>query len=199
MGVGAPGAPSTSLRGGSSRASARPKGRSASSRDTIPAAGTCRRSRSIACSTARTRCSNTSTWASPGRRSTTCSPFAPARRCTHTCSRPSRRSIDRGFQRKDPVFEHLYLGQPWTEIDYLLSICTCAAMYAQLKQTFPEVVAVNAIYTHGLVVIVSTKVRVGGFAKAVGLRVFSTPHGLGHAKVVIVVDENVDPFDMKQV
>jgi 4-hydroxybenzoate decarboxylase len=48
-------------------------------------------------------------------------------------------------------------------------------------------------------VIVSTKVRVGGFAKSVGLRVFSTPHGLGYAKVVIVVDEDVDPFDLKQV
>jgi 4-hydroxybenzoate decarboxylase len=107
--------------------------------------------------------------------------------------------IDRVSHRKDPVFEHLYLGQPWTEIDYLLSICTCAAMYAQLKQSFPEVVAVNAIYTHGLVVIVSTKVRLGGLAKAIGLRVFTTPHGLGHAKVVIVVDENVDPFDIKQV
>src|SRR5260370_14198435 len=27
----------------------------------------------------------------------------------------------------------------------------------------------------------------------------STPHGLGYAKLVIVVDEDVDPFDMKQV
>src|SRR5262245_41811331 len=47
--------------------------------------------------------------------------------------------IDRVFHRKDPVFEHLYLGQPWTEIDYLLSICTRAAMYAHMQQTFPEV------------------------------------------------------------
>jgi hypothetical protein len=32
---------------------------------------------------------------------------------------------------------------------------------------FPEVVAVNALYTHGLVVIVSTHVRYGGFAISV--------------------------------
>ncbi|WP_292708819.1 UbiD family decarboxylase domain-containing protein [Nostoc sp. NMS2] len=48
-------------------------------------------------------------------------------------------------------------------------------------------------------VVISTKCRSGGFAKAVGLRVLSTPHGLGYAKVVIVVDETVDPFDLNQV
>ena len=56
------------------------------------------------------------------------------------------------------------------------------------QETFPEVVAVNALYTHGLVVIVSTETRFGGFAKAVGLRVLTTTHGLGYAKIVIVVD-----------
>ncbi len=56
--------------------------------------------------------------------------------------------------------------------------------------------AVNALYTHGLVVIVSTKTRYGGFAKSVGMRVLTTPHGLGYAKIVIVVDEDVDPFDL---
>jgi vanillate/4-hydroxybenzoate decarboxylase subunit C len=64
---------------------------------------------------------------------------------------------------------------------------------------FPEVVAVNALYTHGLVVIVSTRTRYGGFAKAVGMGVLTTPHGLGYAKIVIVVDADVDPFDLNQV
>jgi UbiD family decarboxylase len=68
-----------------------------------------------------------------------------------------------------------------------------------LHEAFPEVIAVNALYTHGLVVIVSTKTRYGGFAKAVGLRVLTTTHGLGYAKIVIVVDADVDPFDLKQV
>ncbi len=76
---------------------------------------------------------------------------------------------------------------------------TSAPIYVQLHETFPEVVAVNALCTHGLVLIVSTHVRYGGFAKAVGLRVLSTPHGLGYAKVIIVVDADVDPFDLKQV
>jgi vanillate/4-hydroxybenzoate decarboxylase subunit C len=49
------------------------------------------------------------------------------------------------------------------------------------------------------VVIVSTKTRYGGFAKAIGMRLLTTPHGLGYAKIVVVVDAEVDPFDLKQV
>ncbi len=73
------------------------------------------------------------------------------------------------------------------------------ALYRQLKADFPEVRAVNAMHTHGLVVIVSTAKRYGGFARSVGLRVLTTPHGLGYAATVIVVDEDVDPFNLPQV
>ncbi|WP_329459841.1 non-oxidative hydroxyarylic acid decarboxylases subunit C [Streptomyces sp. NBC_01497] len=107
--------------------------------------------------------------------------------------------IDRISHRTHPVFEHLHLGMPWTEIDYLMAANTCAPLYEQLKKDFPEVQAVNAMYTHGLVVIVSTAKRYGGFAKAVGMRVLTTPHGLGYAATVIVVDEDVDPFNLPQV
>jgi UbiD family decarboxylase len=107
--------------------------------------------------------------------------------------------IDRVSHRNQPIFEHIYLGKPWTELDYIQALTTCAPIYAQLKANFPEVSAVNALYTHGLVVIVSTKCRYGGFAKEVGLRVLTTSHGLGYAKVVIVVDDDVDPFDLNQV
>ncbi|MEV5542316.1 non-oxidative hydroxyarylic acid decarboxylases subunit C [Saccharopolyspora shandongensis] len=107
--------------------------------------------------------------------------------------------IDKISYRTDPVFEHLYLGMPWTEIDYLMAANTCVPLYTQLKKDFPEVQAVNATYTHGLVVIVSTKKRYGGFAKAVGMRVLTTPHGLGYAATVIVVDAEVDPFNLPQV
>ncbi|MGW0472432.1 non-oxidative hydroxyarylic acid decarboxylases subunit C [Streptomyces coeruleorubidus] len=107
--------------------------------------------------------------------------------------------IDRISYRTNPVFEHLYLGMPWTEVDYLIAASTCVPLYEQLKKDFPEVQAVNAMYTHGLVAIVSTKKRYGGFAKAVGLRVLTTAHGLGYAATVIVVDEDVDPFNLPQV
>lgn len=107
--------------------------------------------------------------------------------------------VDKVYHRNEPIFEHLYLGKPWTEIDFMMAINTGAPLYVQLKQAFPEIVAVNAMYTHGLVVIISTKRRVGGFARAVGMRAMTTPHGLGYAKIVIVVDETVDPFDLNQV
>ena len=107
--------------------------------------------------------------------------------------------IDRISYRSKPVFESLYLGKPWTEIDYLIGPATCVPLYQQLRADFPEVQAVNAMYTHGLLAIVSTKKRYGGFARAVGLRTMTTPHGLGYTKVVIVVDEDVDPFDLPQV
>jgi vanillate/4-hydroxybenzoate decarboxylase subunit C len=108
-------------------------------------------------------------------------------------------NIKRVYHRQNPIFEHLYLGMPWTEVDYMVGINTCVPIYQQLKEAFPEVVAVNAMYTHGLVCIISTKRRYGGFAKAVGMRALTTNHGLGYCKTVIVVDEDVDPFNLPQV
>jgi UbiD family decarboxylase len=107
--------------------------------------------------------------------------------------------IDKVSHRKNPIYDAVYVGKPWTEIDYLQAMTTSTPIFVQLKAEFPEIVAVNALYTHGLIVIVSTKTRYGGFAKAIGMRVLSTTHGLGYAKIVIVVDADVDPFDLRQV
>jgi hypothetical protein len=64
-----------------------------------------------------------------------------------------------------PLFEHLYPGMPWTEIDYLIGVGARAPLSVRLSPAFPEV-------------------------QAVSTRVLSTPHGLGHSKPVIVVDES---------
>ncbi|OIN23874.1 non-oxidative hydroxyarylic acid decarboxylases subunit C [Vibrio barjaei] len=101
--------------------------------------------------------------------------------------------------RNSPIFENLYVGMPWTEVDHLIALNTSVPVYQQLKEEFPEVQAVNAMYTHGIGMIISVKSRFGGFAKAVANRVFSTPHGMPFTKIVIVVDEFVDPFDLNQV
>jgi len=102
--------------------------------------------------------------------------------------------------RQRPIFEHLYLGIPWTEVDYMIGLNTSVPLYAELKQAYPdEVVAVNAMWCHGLVAIVSLRSRFGGFARSVALRLMSTPHGLGYCKVVILVDDYVDPFDLQRV
>jgi 3-polyprenyl-4-hydroxybenzoate decarboxylase len=34
---------------------------------------------------------------------------------------------------------------PWTEIDYLMGLNTSVPLHVQLKQNFPEIVAVNAL------------------------------------------------------
>ncbi|AMT71207.1 non-oxidative hydroxyarylic acid decarboxylases subunit C [Mycobacteroides immunogenum] len=107
--------------------------------------------------------------------------------------------VNRVSFRSNPIFESLYLGMPWTEVDYLIGPATCVPLYQQLKAEFPEVEAVNAMYSHGLLAIISTHKRYGGFAKAVGVRAMTTPHGLGYVKIVIVVDEDVDPFNLPQV
>jgi UbiD family decarboxylase len=88
---------------------------------------------------------------------------------------------------------------PWTECDYLVGPNTCVPLLKQLRAEFPEVQAVNAMYTHGLLAVISTRKRYGGFAKAVAMRAMTTPHGLGYITTVIVVDEDVDPFDLPQV
>ena len=55
--------------------------------------------------------------------------------------------IDKVSYRTKPIFESLYLGMPWTEIDYLMGPATRVPLYQQLKSEFPEVQAVNAMYT----------------------------------------------------
>ncbi|AKX93124.1 phenolic acid decarboxylase subunit C [Moorella thermoacetica] len=101
--------------------------------------------------------------------------------------------------RVDPIFENLYLGVPWTEIDYLQALNTSIPLYKQIKASMPEVVAVNAMYTHGIGVIISTNCRFGGYGKAVAIRLLSTPHGMPYSKIIIVVDDFVDPFNLEQV
>lgn len=101
--------------------------------------------------------------------------------------------------RNKPIFENLYLGIPWTEIDYLMGLNTSIPLYRQIKESMPEVVAVNAMYTHGIGTIISTKSRFGGYGKAVAMRLLSTPHGMPYAKIIIIVDEFVDPFNLPQV
>lgn len=101
--------------------------------------------------------------------------------------------------RRNPIFENLYIGRPWTEHDYLIGLSTSLSVYRQVADTMPEVVAVNATYQHGLTIIVALKSKFGGFAKSVAFRVASTNHGISYAKNIILVDADVDPFNLNEV
>lgn len=101
--------------------------------------------------------------------------------------------------RRDPIMENLYIGKPLTEHDYLVGLSTSITLYRQLKESFPEVAAVNAVNNHGLTIIVSTGCRFGGIAKSIAFRLASTQHGISYAKNIILVDADVDPFNPVQV
>ena len=101
--------------------------------------------------------------------------------------------------RDDPIFENIYIGRGWTEHDTLIGLNTCTPIYAVLKNEFPEVEAVNAMYQHGLTGIISVHQRYGGFAKTVAMRALSTPHGSMYLKNLIMVDADVDPFNLTEV
>ncbi len=102
--------------------------------------------------------------------------------------------------RKDPIlFENLYIGKPWSEHDYLIGPITSATLYRQLKAMAPEVVSVNAMYCHGYGTIVSTKSRMAGYGKIIAAKLLATPHGLVYPKLIVIVDEDIDPFNLNEV
>jgi vanillate/4-hydroxybenzoate decarboxylase subunit C len=49
--------------------------------------------------------------------------------------------IDRVSHRKNPIFESVYVGRPWTELDFLQAMTTSAPIFVQLNKMFPEVIA----------------------------------------------------------
>jgi 4-hydroxybenzoate decarboxylase len=107
--------------------------------------------------------------------------------------------VKRVTHRLDPILENLYIGRSWSECDTLMALNTSVPLYRQIRETMPEVKAVNAMYQHGLTVIIATASRLGGYGKSVAFRAASTPHGIANIKNIIVVDEDVDPFDLNQV
>jgi UbiD family decarboxylase len=101
--------------------------------------------------------------------------------------------------RTEPIFENIYLGAGWGELDTLIGLNTCVPVYVDLREMFPEVVAVNALYQHGLTAIIAVRNRFGGFAKSVAHHALGLTHGLQYLKNIILVDEDVDPFDLESV
>lgn len=111
----------------------------------------------------------------------------------------TRIKVKRVTHRRNPIHETLFIGKPWTEHDTLIGLWTSVPLYKQLKSEFPEVKCVNAIYHHGLTVIISSDIRLGGFGKTLAFRVASTPHGTSYCKNIIVVDGDIDPFNLERV
>ncbi|MCL1847444.1 MAG: UbiD family decarboxylase [Coriobacteriia bacterium] len=107
--------------------------------------------------------------------------------------------VDRVTCRRDPIFENLYIGKSWTEHDTIVGPFTSVPVYMELIDRFPEVKAVNANFNHGISLVVAVDQRFCGFSKTVGLAVIATTHGLEYAKNIILVDGDINPFDMNAV
>jgi UbiD family decarboxylase len=101
--------------------------------------------------------------------------------------------------RVDPIFENLYVSKFEAEHAYLNSLNTCVPLFQQVHASIPEVKAINAMPQHGQTCIVSTDVRFGGFAKTVAFRLLSTPHGTHFCRNTIIVDGDIDPFNLNEV
>ncbi len=108
--------------------------------------------------------------------------------------------ITRITHRTDPIWEELYLGDGHAEGNCMSNLITCISNTEAIRERMPnEIVAVNAMVAHGMVLIIAAKNRFGNFAKAVAYNAASSSAGLGHGKFIIVVDPWVDPFDYEMV
>ena len=53
------------------------------------------------------------------------------------CHRYPVIEIDRVSHRKDPIYDSVYVGRPWTELDFLQAMTTSAPIFVQLNTAFP--------------------------------------------------------------
>ena len=101
--------------------------------------------------------------------------------------------------RKDPIFEGLYIGVPWTECDWISHMANSVCVYKEAKQLAPELESFNLASSWCLVGIASMKKRYAGQDKKVMSAILATPHASYGMKVLFIVDHDVDPFNLDQV
>lgn len=99
--------------------------------------------------------------------------------------------------RKNPIFQTSLTGMPTTENHTLKQISIEAAYYSELKKKFPGVSAVHfpSAGAVSLIVVASMKQSYRYEAR----NVIATMFGTRRNKIVIVVDNDVDIFDMEKV
>ena len=100
--------------------------------------------------------------------------------------------------RKNPIWQTALTGMPVTENHTLIEYGNAAVVYREVKKIVPEVKSVNmtpgGTFRHH--VVVSIKKRAENEGRNVILALLSMGIGL---KQVIVVDDDIDPFDPMQV
>lgn len=99
--------------------------------------------------------------------------------------------------RKDPVYHTALTGMPITENHVLKQIPLEAAYYWQLKKEYPGVTAVHfpAAGTVGFIVVIGMK----QIQPCEARNIIATMMGSRRNKIIIVVDDDVDIYDMDKV
>ncbi|MCL5266241.1 MAG: UbiD family decarboxylase [Chloroflexi bacterium] len=104
--------------------------------------------------------------------------------------------------RDNPILWGCTVGRPITDIHAIQTVNRSAAIWMELKRMqMPGVVGVYCpeAAANYFVTVVSVKQRYPGHAMQVGRAVYSTPSGNYANKIVIVVDDDIDPSDMDAV
>jgi len=101
--------------------------------------------------------------------------------------------------RKNPIFEGLYIGLPLTECDWLSQLANSVSVLRQARQLAPELESFNLASSWVLVGIASMRKRYAGQDKKVMSAILATPHASYGMKLLIIVDHDVDPFNLDQV
>jgi UbiD family decarboxylase len=99
--------------------------------------------------------------------------------------------------RKNPIFQAALTGMPTTENHILKQLPLEATFYWMLKKEFPGVTAVHfpAAGTVGMIAVIAIKQPCESEAR----NVIATMLGSRRNKIIIVVDDDIDIFDMEKV
>jgi 2,5-furandicarboxylate decarboxylase 1 len=99
--------------------------------------------------------------------------------------------------RKNPIYQAALTGMPTTENHILKQLPLEATFYWMLKKEFPGVTAVHfpAAGTVGMIAVIAIKQHYESEAR----NVIATMLGSRRNKIIIVVDEDIDIFDMEKV
>ena len=100
--------------------------------------------------------------------------------------------------RFNPIMEGLYIGVPMTESDWISHIPNSASVYKEVKPLVPEIEAFNLASTWCQVGVASMRKLFGGQERKLMNAIWATPLGC-NTKVLMVVDTDIDPFNMDKV
>lgn len=100
--------------------------------------------------------------------------------------------------RNDPIFDTLYIGRPPNESSNMCLPGIVGNLERDLKSRFPQVTEVSYLYPNFMNVVVQGRWEHSGDPRKVMAAVWSS-RAAQQTKMVTVVDEDVDPYDARDV